>query len=286
MENLVAILQSPVTIFLLRLGIAYLIFIGGRRLAKRARYWLGAQLPKANLTPTMTHLTQLGAYYGILAVAVLTALALIGIPIEALLSASFIVVVILGIALQQSISSLAATINFLIFQPFRAGELIMANGVLGTVKEIQFFSTALVTGDNKEVTIPNAKIQGENLLNYTRLGRLRVDFVFSVSYAADLNQVKQVLHDLVVADSRVLADPPPVIFVQTLGDRGIDIAVRPWTKSDDYWRLQWDLPEQVKLRFDEAGITIPFPQRDVHLYSTATQSVERPEAGLLNTNPQ
>jgi small conductance mechanosensitive channel len=180
-----------------------------------------------------------------------------------------IIVVILGIALQQSIANLAATIIFMLFQPFKLGELIKANNVLGTVKEIQFFSTVLVTGDNMEVTIPNSKIQGDTLLNYTRLGKLRVDFVFGVSYQADLEKVKRALHELVTSDPRVLADPAPLIFVQELGDNSVQVAVRPWVKSEDYWTLQWDLPERVKLRFDAEGISIPYPQRDVHLYPAA-----------------
>jgi small conductance mechanosensitive channel len=226
--------------FLLRLGAALLVYVIGRWLAGRARTWLH--------------------------IAMLTGLALIGVPIEALLGASLIIVVILGIALQQSIANLAATIVFLLFQPFRLGELIKANGVLGTVKEIQFFSTVLVTGDNLEVTIPNAKIQGDNLLNYTRLGRLRIDFVFGVSYHDDLEKVKQVLYEILNADERVLADPAPFVFVQSLDDSSVTFAVRPWVKPDDYWTLQWDMPGKVKQRFDAEGISIPFPQRDVHLY--------------------
>jgi len=134
------------------------------------------------------------------------------------------------------------------------------------VKEIQFFSTVLVTGDNKEVTIPNAKIQGDNLSNYTRLGRLRVDFVFGVSYHDDLEKVKRVLYEILKADERVLTDPAPIVFVQSLDDSSVALAARPWVKSEDYWTLQWDLPERVKLRFDAEGISIPFPQRDLHLY--------------------
>jgi small conductance mechanosensitive channel len=166
----------------------------------------------------------------------------------------------------------------MLFQPFRLGELIEGNGVLGVVKEIQLFSTVLVTGDNKEITIPNAKIQGNNLINYTRLGRLRVDFVFGVSYADDLAKVKSVLADILASDSRVLAEPAPLIFVQTLDDSSVNMAVRPWTTTEDYWALQWDLPERVKLRFDEEGITIPFPQRDVHLHTL-------PGAEPINAQP-
>jgi small conductance mechanosensitive channel len=208
-------------------------------------------------------------------------LAILGIPVDALLAASLIIVVVLGIALQQSISNLAATIIFMLFEPFRLGELIDANGVLGTVREIQLFSTVLVTGDNKEITIPNSQIQGNNLVNYTRQGRLRIDFVFSVSYADDVRKVKDLLQQILTADQRVLADPAPVVFVQSLDENGVSVAARPWVKPDDYWTVQWDVPEKVKLCFDAEGITIPFPQRDLHLNGrSAAGSVEGLPASL------
>lgn len=249
----------------LRIAAAVGVFLFGRWLARRARAALVKALEKASVAPSMERLLLLAAYYGIMMVAVITSLALIGFPIEALLTASLIVVVILGIALQQSISNLAATIVFMLFQPFRLGELIEANGVQGTVKEIQLFSTVLITGDNKEITIPNAEIQGNNLVNYTRQGQLRVDLEFQVSYADDIQKVKAVLGEILAADERVLIKPAPMIYVQSLDESAVTIAVRPWVKSDDYWTLQWDLPERVKLRFDAEGISIPFPQRDVTL---------------------
>ncbi len=251
--------------FAIRAGLALGVFLLGRWLAYRARGSLRPILGKTTLPPSMTRLILLAAYYGILLLTLIVSLALLGFPIEVLLTASLIIVVILGIALQQSIANLAAAIVFMLFQPFRVGELVEANGVMGTVKELQFFSTVLVTGDNREVTIPNAEIQGHNLTNYTRLGCLRVDFVFSVSYADNLDRVKEVLHEVLAGDARILPEPAPLIFVQKLNDSSVDIAVRPWVKVDDYWALQWDLPERVKRSFDAEGITIPFPQRDVHL---------------------
>lgn len=257
----------------LRVVAAIVVFMLGRWLAGRARTALQLALSKISMAPSMTRLLLLLTYYGILLVTVIVALALIGFPITALLTASLVIVVILGIALQQSIANLAATIIFMLFQPFKLGELVKANNVLGTVKEIQFFSTVLVTGDNLEVTIPNSKIQGDNLLNYTRLGKLRIDFVFNVSYHSDLEKVKRVLYDVLTSDARVLSDPAPFVFVQTLGDDGMQMAARPWVKPGDYWSFQFDLPERVKLRFDAEGISIPYPQRDVHLY----QAVRQPE---------
>ena len=252
--------------FVLRVVAAILVFFIGRWLARRARTALRTALGKTTVAPSMTRLLLLLVYWGILLITLIVSLALIGFPITALLTGSLIIVVILGIALQQSIANLAATIIFMLFQPFKLGELIKANNVLGTVKEIQFFSTVLVTGDNMEVTIPNSKIQGDTLLNYTRLGKLRIDFVFNVSYHSDIEQVKRVLIELFTSDPRVLADPAPRIFVQELGENGMQIAARPWVKSNDYWDVQWEMPERVKLRFDAEGIGIAFPRRDVHLF--------------------
>ena len=260
--------------FALKVGAAILVFLIGRWLARRARRLLGVALAKTTIPPSMARLLLLAVYYVIMLIVLIFVLGIVGFPVTALLGAALIIVIILGIALQQSISNLAATIMFMLFQPFRLGELVDTNGVTGTVKEIQFFSTVLVTGDNKEITIPNSKIQGNNLVNYTRLGRLRVDFVFGVSYADDLRKVKEVLHEILAADPRVLADPAPNIFVQALDDSSVNIAARPWVKSEDYWSLQWDIPERVKLRFDAEGITIPFPQRDVHLSGRAAGESE------------
>lgn len=267
--------QYAVLQIALKIGFALLVFLLGRGLARRARAILQKTLAETSITPSMARLLTLAVYYGILLVTVIVSLAIIGFPLEVLLTASLVIVVILGIALQQSISNLAATIVFMLFQPFRLGELIDANGVLGTVKEIQLFSTVLVSTDNKEITIPNGAIQNNNLINYTRLGQLRVDFVFNVSYADDVNRVKQALYEILTADERVLAEPAPLVFVQTLDENGARIAVRPWVKPDDYWTLQWDLPQQVKLRFDAERITIPFPQREVHVHGRgAAEPVE------------
>jgi small conductance mechanosensitive channel len=261
--------ENEVLQIVLRVGAAILVFLAGRWLAGRARTALRVALSKTTLAPSMSRLLILLAYYGILLITLIISLALIGFPITALLTASLIIVVILGIALQQSIANLAATIVFMLFQPFKLGELIKTNDVQGTVKEIQFFSTVLVTGDNLEVTVPNAKIQNETMLNYTRLGTLRIDFTFSVSYHANLEHVKRVLYELLASDARVLAEPAPFVFVRALGESSVDFAVRPWVKTEDYWSLQFDLPERVKMRFDAEGISIPIPQRAVHLFQAA-----------------
>jgi small conductance mechanosensitive channel len=257
--------QNEVFQTVLHIVAAIAVFFVGRWLAQRARVAAAVGLRKTPLPPSMTRLILLVVYYGLLVIMLMVILALIGFPVESLLLPALLIVVVLGIALQQSIANLAATVMFLLFQPFKVGEVIKSNDAVGEVKEIQFFSVVLLTADNVEVTIPSSKIQSDTLQNFTRQGQRRANFVFGVGYQDNLDHVERVLHELLAADPRVLAEPAPLVFVQELADSSVNFAVQPWVKTEDYWPLQRELPRQVKLRFDAEGINIPFPQRDVHL---------------------
>ena len=250
----------------LKIGVAVLVFLVGRWLAGRLHLTLNKNLGKTKISPSMTRLLILAAYYGFMMLVLILSLAIVGVPLQPMLTASLLIVVVLGFALRQSLSNLAATIIFMLFEPFRTGELVEANGLLGTVKEIQLLSTVLVTGDNKEATIPNSSIQGNNLINYSRLGSLVAIFQFGVSYADDITKVKAVLHEIFDEDTRILTEPPPLIFVKSLDDNCVSIGARLMVKTEHYYPILNDMPERVKLRFDAEGISIPFPQRDVHLY--------------------
>jgi len=276
--------MSPELMDLLQTGLrivaAIIVFFIGRWLAGRVRAALSITLNKTPLAPPMTRLLLTAAYYGLLLAALGVALAVAGFSVDNVLTVALVVVLVLGLLLRQSLSDLAAAITFMLFQPFRLGEVIKSNEVQGTVKEIQLFNTVLVTGDDVTVIIPNAKIQNDKLLNYTRQGQLRVEFVFTVGYECDLKHVKQVLSELISADPRVLTDPAPLIFVQELVDNGVALAVQPWVKPADYWPLRRDFVERVKVRFDAEGISLPGPQRDVRLYpmgSAAPVAVGAPE---------
>ena len=263
--NLNDLWQNEVFQTVLHIVAAIAVFFVGRWLAQRARVAAAVGLRKTPLPPSMTRLILLVVYYGLLVIMLMVILALIGFPVESLLIPALLILVVLGIALQQSIANLAATVMFLLFQPFKVGEVIKSNDVVGEVKEIQFFSVVLLTADNVEVTIPSSKIQSDTLQNFTRQGQRRANFVFGVGYQDNLDHVERVLHELLAADPRVLAEPAALVFVQELADSSVNFAVQPWVKTEDYWPLQRELPRQVKLRFDAEGINIPFPQRDVHL---------------------
>jgi len=170
------------------------------------------------------------------------------------------------LALQGSLANFASGVLMLIFRPFQVGDFIDGAGVMGIVEEIQIFTTQLRTLDNKTIIIPNAKITGDNITNYTRKETRRVDLVIGVSYREDIEKVKSVVADVLNGDERILKDPAPTIGVLELGDSSVNFAVRPWVKTGDYWDVYFDTTEKIKKRFDAEGISIPFPQRDVHLY--------------------
>ena len=172
----------------------------------------------------------------------------------------------IGLSLQSSLGNFAAGVMLLVFRPFKAGDFVDAGGASGTVKSISIFTTMMTTPDNKEVIVPNGSIYRDNIINYSAKDTRRVDMVFGIGYDDDLKKAKSILEEMVAADPRVLADPPPKVAVSELGDNSVNFVVRPWAASSDYWGLKFDFTEAVKLRFDAEGISIPYPQMDVHIH--------------------
>jgi len=172
----------------------------------------------------------------------------------------------IGLALQGSLSNFAAGFLMIIFRPFKQGDYVAGAGTEGTIEEIHIFTTQLKTPDNKKVIIPNAKLMGDNIINYSAEDKRRVDLVIGVSYSDDLQKVRKVLEDVLSKNNQVLEDPAPTIGVLELGDNSVNFAVRPWVKTEEYWDVFFALTENIKKRFDAEAISIPFPQRDVHLY--------------------
>lgn len=198
--------------------------------------------------------------------AVIAALNQLGIQTTSLVAIVGAAGLAIGLALKDSLGNFAAGVMILIFRQFKAGDLIEAAGVLGVVETLNIFSTQLRTADNKTIFVPNGKLIGDNIINYSTKPTRRVDLVIGVSYDADLSHVKSVFEDILASDSRILKDPPPTIGVLELADHSVNFAVRPWVDAADYWGVYFDLQAVVKTRFEEEGIGIPYPQRDVHLY--------------------
>ena len=171
-----------------------------------------------------------------------------------------------GLALQGSLSNFAGSVLLLIFKPIKVGDLVDVGGVLGTVQDIQVFSTILSTADGKTVFVPNAVLAGGTIVNLSRQSKKRINLTFGIGYGDDLLKAKTVLNKIIADDKRVLADPAPMVAVSELGDNSVNLVFRPWVKTEDYWAVYFDMVEKVKLTFDQEGISFPYPQQDVHLY--------------------
>ena len=170
-----------------------------------------------------------------------------------------------GLALQGTLANFAGGVMILLFKPFKVGDLIISQGHLGVVKEIHIFVTVLLTPENKTVILPNAAVSSNDIVNYTTEGLIRVDMNFGISYSSNIKTAKDTLMDILVNHPKVLKDPAPFVGVKELADSSVNLAVRPYTKPEDYWTVYFDVYEAGKLALDKAGVTIPFPQMDVHL---------------------
>jgi small conductance mechanosensitive channel len=170
-----------------------------------------------------------------------------------------------GLALKDSLSNFASGVLLILMKPFKAGDFIEAAGVSAMVDKITIFSTVLKTGDNREVIVPNSQIYGGTITNYSSQKNRRIDLVVSVSYEDDIKKVRNIISRIVAADDRILKDPETVIAVAELGENSVNFVVRPWVSSMDYWAVRWNLLETIKIEFAENGITIPYPQRSLHV---------------------
>jgi len=175
----------------------------------------------------------------------------------------------IGLALQGSLQNFAAGVMLLIFRPFKAGDFVEAGGVAGIVESISIFTTIMRTADNKEVIVPNGTIYGGSITNYSARDTRRVDLVFGIGYDDSIKDAKEIMENIINSDPRVLKDPETQIAVSELADSSVNFVVRPWVKSEDFWAVKFDLTEKIKLAFDEKGISIPYPQMDVHLNKPA-----------------
>jgi small conductance mechanosensitive channel len=205
-------------------------------------------------------------YWLTIAIGLMVVLSALGIditPVFALIGgASFII----AFAMQDTLGNLAAGLMIMINRPFDEGDYVDIGGVAGTVQSVSIVSTKVTTPDNQVIVVPNSKVWGNVITNVTASPTRRVDLVFGIGYDDSIEEAQRVLEEVVQAHPLILADPPPVIRVNALGTSSVDFVCRPWARSEDYWTVYWDLTRQVKERFDDAGISIPFPQTDMHVH--------------------
>ncbi|HSL90680.1 MAG TPA: mechanosensitive ion channel domain-containing protein, partial [Ignavibacteriaceae bacterium] len=172
----------------------------------------------------------------------------------------------IGFALQGSLSNFAAGIMLIIFRPVKAGDFIEGGGIMGSVEQVGIFVTILNTPDNKKIFVPNSKLTSDNIINFSANDTRRVDMVFGIGYSDDIDNAKSTIKSVLENDNRVLKEPVPQIVVSELADSSVNFNVRPWVNNSDYWGVYFDITEKVKKKFDEQKISIPFPQRDVHIH--------------------
>ena len=259
--------QGVVTDWGIKVLAAVAIFIIGRWVAMAVRKGVRRMMEKGGVDPIIIGFVGSIVYIALLAFVVIAALGQLGIQTTSFIAILGAAGLAVGLALQGSLANFAAGFLMIIFRPFKVGDFVEAAGVAGVVKDMQIFTTTMKTGDNKTIIIPNAKISGDNIINYSAEENRRVDMTVGVAYDADLSKVRDVLNDIISKDERIMADPAPLIVVGELADSSVNFIVRVWTRTGDYWAVNFDMNETIKNRFDEAGIGIPFPQRDIHIVS-------------------
>ena len=173
--------------------------------------------------------------------------------------------VAIGMALSGTLQNFAGGVMILLFKPYKVGDFIEAQGVSGTVREIQIFNTLLATTDNKTIIIPNGKLSNETVTNYTQAGTRRVEWVFGISYGDDYQKAKELLDVYIAEDKRILSTPAPMVALSCLADSSVQITARAWVQASDYWSVLYDMNERVYSEFGKYGLSFPFPQMDVHI---------------------
>lgn len=251
--------------WLIKIATAALVFFIGRWLA-RLLVKLSRRLMRAShLDQMLVEFIGNILYALLLVVVVLSALDQLGVKTTSALAILGAAGLAVGLSLQSSLSNFAAGVMLIIFHPFKTGDFVEAGSISGIVEAISLFTTILRTGDNREVIVPNSQVYSSPITNYSARDTRRIDMIFSIGYEDDIKLAKTLIETTINQDDRILPEPAPAIMVMELAASSVDLAVRPWVKSSDYWSVRSDLLELIKSAFDSNGISIPFPQQDVHV---------------------
>jgi len=284
-ERLTHVLNVYIIPWSIHILIALLIFLVGRLIAKLISQFVGKALARTRLDSTLTGFLQSILQAFLLLVVIVAALDQLGVNTTSLVAMLGAAGLAIGLALQNSLQNFAAGFMLLIFRPFKAGDFIEVGSTSGTVEKINIFSTVLRSGDNKVITVPNGVIYSGNITNYNARPTRRIDMVFGIGYNDDIRKARDILSSLIEADLRILKQPATVIAVSELAASSVNIVVRPWVKTADFWPVKFDLTEKIKLAFDENGISIPFPQMDVHVNPALATKDNGPDQQDVEAQP-
>lgn len=254
--------------YIINIVIALVILFGGKIAAKWLTKLIIRSLEKTNQIDDTLKGFLSSVLYGLMIVLiVLTALSQVGVETTSFIAILGAVGLAVGLAFKDTLSNISAGVMIIIFRPIKVGEFVEAAGTSGIVEEINIFNTVMRTGDNKTIIVANSNVIGGNITNYSRKETRRVDITFGIGYDDDLKKAKIILENVLSEDERVLTEPAPFVAVSELADSSVNFITRSWVKSGDYWPVYFDTIEKVKLEFDDKGISIPYPQMDVHTKS-------------------
>jgi len=256
--------------FGLKLITAIAIFVIGRWLAKLVTRGMRKVMQAQQVDKILESFVSNLVYWLLMTFVIIAAINQVGIQTTSLIAIMGAAGLAVGLALQGSLSNFAAGVLIVLFRPYRVGDFVEAAGISGSVEQVQILTTILKTPDNKKIIVPNSAIMSSIITNYSANETRRVDLTFGVSYTDDLDKVRSILEEITGADERILKDPECVIKVNELADSSVNFVCRPWVKTSDYWAVYWDLTEKVKKRFDQEGISIPFPQQDVYIHQVSS----------------
>lgn len=252
-----------------KLVLAIVVLILGLWIIKRIVKLTSKGMERSNAEPTLAKFVASLVSVGLKALLIISVASMIGIETTSFIAILGAAGLAVGLALQGTLANFAGGALILFFRPYKVGDWIDAQGVAGTVHAIQIFNTILKTPDNRTIIVPNGAISNGIITNNSTEPTRRVDLVFGIGYGDDIAQAKDIIDRVVTADERALSDPPHQIVVSELADSSVNITVRVWVHAADYWGVFFDLTEKVKLAFDEEGVSIPFPQQDVHMHQAS-----------------
>ncbi|MFK8051487.1 MAG: mechanosensitive ion channel family protein [Woeseiaceae bacterium] len=267
--KILEVLQTTGVDFAIRIASAIAIFLVGRVVVRIVLSGLRKVMQRVDLDETLENFVLNIISVLLTLVVIIAALDQLGIEMTSLVAILGAAGLAVGLALQGSLANFAAGVLVIFFKPYRTDDFIEAGGVSGTVDAVTIFNTILITPDNRRIVVPNSNITNGAITNFSAFDTRRIDLVIGVGYDDDLKAAHAVLKGVIDADSRILAEPAPTIAVSELGDSSVNFVVRPWVASKDYWPVRFAITEGIKIKLDEAGISIPYPQRDVHVHQVA-----------------
>jgi len=254
----------------LKLVAAALILLIGNWLAKKLSAFFVVVMDRHDVDITLTKFLRNIVYYALLTAVVIAAAGQLGINTTSFLTVVGAAGLAIGLALKDSLANFSAGVMLIFFRPFKVGDVVTVAGETGAVEEITIFNTVMNTADNQRKIIPNSIVSSGTITNITANSTRRIDMVFGIGYDDDIKGAEQILMELVQKEPKVLSDPSVTVAVSELADSSVNFVVRPWVNTEDYWDVKFSLTEKIKLAFDEAGISIPYPQQDVHMYQVST----------------